>query len=377
LRIIQHSVWKQSSTFRQPFAYGILRAGSLILYLQASARTCFHPHVTLCGVSEAGVECIIEQIDVCQSTGTYQALSYVWGSGEKPFRAVLRESKDGKILGSISLTTNLNSALHDIWSAEGLESKVLWTDQICIDQGGAEKSHQVSLMGQIYKNAARVITYLGPAIERDSALEQRGFQLLKRLYDHFTPNYEKLAGTFDAADADERRSELPVKSLPDCLDELDSEETRQWIASLCVGEWASRLWMVQEQLLNEVEVVMLRGSCLISWDTSNTSLMPSLFSNLLNYEQLQCRDPHDRIFALLAISSDAKTDLGSIPNYEEPASHTFWRVSISILEGKNRSLDLLAMACQLENFSDPGCPSWSLKIPAPRHLRSWNLVYGV
>jgi hypothetical protein len=70
--------------------------------------------LTLCGISEAGVECTIEQIDVYHSTGTYQALSYVWGSEEKPFRAVVRKSKGGKILGSVSLTTNLNSALHDI-----------------------------------------------------------------------------------------------------------------------------------------------------------------------------------------------------------------------------------------------------------------------
>jgi hypothetical protein len=89
--------------------------------------------------------------------------------------------------------------------------------------------------------------------------------------------------------------------------------------------------------------------------------MPSLLSNLCYYEQLQCRDPRDRIFALLAISSDAKTDLGITPNYEEPASHTFWRVSISILEKKSGGLNLLAVACQLENFSDPDCPSWSLK----------------
>jgi hypothetical protein len=149
--------------------------------------------LTLCSISEAGVECTIEQIDVYQSTGTYQALSYVWGSEEKPFRAVVRESKGGKILGSVSLTTNLNSALHDIWNAEELESKVLWIDQICIYQGGAEKSRQVSLMGQTYNNTVRVITYLGPAIEGGAGLEQRGFQLLKQLYHHFTPNYEKLA----------------------------------------------------------------------------------------------------------------------------------------------------------------------------------------
>jgi hypothetical protein len=82
-------------------------------------------------------------------------------------------------------------------------------------------------MGQIYNNAVRVITYLGPAIEGGAGLEQRGFQLLKQLYHHFTPNYEKLAAAWDAAEASERRSELPVKSLPDCLDELASEETWQ------------------------------------------------------------------------------------------------------------------------------------------------------
>lgn len=378
----------------------------------------------------------MEQINVCQDVKAYQALSYVWGSDDKPFRALVRErNRDGKILGSIPLTTNLNNALRDLWNAKELQIKVLWIDQICIDQQGVEKNQQVSLMGQIYKNAARVITYLGPAIDGRLGLEERGVQLLQRLDKHFAPNYDNLATMGDLASAVDKRSLLPVKRLPDGIDELANEETWHWIASLCIGEWATRLWIVQEQLLNEVEIVMLRGSRLLSW--SAVTIMAALFSlgllpktsvykywhsapladsffnplsisgavfslwcvrrkmeasrhgkrrksgtipkcllsNLGYYEVLQCRDPRDRIFALLAISSDAKTELGIIPNYAEPAIYLFWRVSISIIQ-RHRYLDPLTSVCRLDNLSDPDYPSWSLNAPRPTRLRSANLRLG-
>jgi hypothetical protein len=65
---------------------------------------------------------------------------------------------DGRPVGTIPLTKNLNDALRDLWNAAELTSKLFWTDQICIDQEGEEKSHQVALMGKIYENAKRVAT---------------------------------------------------------------------------------------------------------------------------------------------------------------------------------------------------------------------------
>jgi hypothetical protein len=86
--------------------------------------------LALQGISNDIVECTIHQISVWE--GCYQALSYVWGSEEKPFYGLVRNSK-GERLGQIPLTKNLNNALRDLWNAEEITSKVFWIDQICID----------------------------------------------------------------------------------------------------------------------------------------------------------------------------------------------------------------------------------------------------
>jgi hypothetical protein len=77
--------------------------------------------LTLRGISNGAVECTIHQIKV--SEGGYQGLSYVWGSEEKPFHALVRDAREkrhgrtpfmkNKPLGRIPLTKNLNDALHD------------------------------------------------------------------------------------------------------------------------------------------------------------------------------------------------------------------------------------------------------------------------
>jgi hypothetical protein len=178
-----------------------------------------------------------------------------------------------KQLGRIPLTKNLNDALHDLWSADELTSKVFWIDQICIDQEGDEKNHQVAFMGQIYQNASRVITYLGRG--EDEEEEQRGLELLKRLDSHFLPNYEKLSQAWDLPSALSKLSELPVARLPDDLSgDAVSERIWQWLVTLCFGEWATRLWIVQEQMLN-TDNRMLHGHRLLSWDS--VAVMPVLF----------------------------------------------------------------------------------------------------
>jgi hypothetical protein len=124
------------------------------------------------------------------------------GSEEKPFHALVRD-EDGQALGYLPLTSNLNDALHDLEYTCGLTSRVLWIDQICINQEGEEKNHQVALMGQIYKNATSVITYLGPA-SANKKEEKGGLRLLCRLDKHFAANHGKMHSTTSLYDALER-----------------------------------------------------------------------------------------------------------------------------------------------------------------------------
>jgi hypothetical protein len=57
--------------------------------------------------------------------------------------------------------------LHDQLNEDGDEETWYWIDQLCIDgANAAEKSHQVGLRHRIYRSAAEVLVWLGPAAER-------------------------------------------------------------------------------------------------------------------------------------------------------------------------------------------------------------------
>jgi hypothetical protein len=93
----------------------------------------------------------------------FEAISYEWGDPTKT-RSITLE--DGS---AFPITESLHHALRDIRdiTARG-KSRILWADAICIDQQNiTELQHQVSIMGRIYRNATRVITYIGP--ERDDS----------------------------------------------------------------------------------------------------------------------------------------------------------------------------------------------------------------
>ena len=220
------------------------------------------------------IECSIRQINV--SDGGYQALSYVWGSSEKQFQAIVRNECD-HILGYVPLTANLKDALEDLRNANDLGPKVFWIDQICINQESDEKTHQVAMMGSIYRNAARVITYIGPA--KDDEEEKVAMNLMESLHTHFEANFQTLFEMRSLRNAILRREEFPVVELPKELQEdryrtgleikpsADTYVTRGWrrLCEMGYGEWTQRLWMVQEQILND-NAVMLRGPILLPWD---------------------------------------------------------------------------------------------------------------
>ncbi len=95
----------------------------------------------------------------------YEALSYTWTERNEN----VPERTDIRCDGSdISITVHLASALFQIRHAS--QSRTLWIDQVCIDQGNpSEKDFQIPLMGQIYSKATTVLIWLGPG-DHDSEL---------------------------------------------------------------------------------------------------------------------------------------------------------------------------------------------------------------
>lgn len=83
----------------------------------------------------------------------YSALSYTWG-GESLIYSVF-------CAGALLLTTkNCFDGLTQLRERD--MPKVLWIDSLCIDQTSeTERSQQVAMMGEIYKNAESVVAWLG------------------------------------------------------------------------------------------------------------------------------------------------------------------------------------------------------------------------
>ncbi|KAF6845460.1 ankyrin and het domain protein [Colletotrichum musicola] len=366
------------------------------------------------------IECVLREVGVLENG--YQALSYVWGTDEKPARALVRDGPDGNTLGYIPLTANVHRTLQDLRDAPGIPKKTFWIDQICIDQVG-EKNGQVAMMGSIYKNADRVIFYGGAA--RDDEFETQGIELVRRLDAHFSPNYQAMYEIKNLFVAYQKRHTLPVQHMPDDIaQDMNKHATAfQWLAEVGYGEWRQRLWMVQEQLLAR-ELGFLRGPRLLSWTsvaaatfcfylrflppsyvfdfwerpTNDHTLPPAkrwrspwdiassvfsvwqpqygamrglgsstLLENIYVYQHLECRDLRDRVYSVLAISSDTDR-LEIVPDYLRSPADFFHELSVKLLRVYDNMYPLYVASCW-DNLLDPSYPSWAFQTPHPCLLR--------
>jgi hypothetical protein len=105
---------------------------------------------------ESAIELELEQVDL-NSDHRYECLSYAWGHDDCGRFITVNGS-------SFLVSSTLYVALEHL-RYRSQECK-LWIDAICIDQANtSERNSQVAIMRQIYRNAARVIIWIGPATE--------------------------------------------------------------------------------------------------------------------------------------------------------------------------------------------------------------------
>jgi hypothetical protein len=103
------------------------------------------------GLSDEPLSCSlhVSRIDEVK----YESVSYAWGTGQRDQDIVC----DDKIL---KITPNLYSVLQRVRLPDAPRN--LWADSICINQEDLEeKGRQVTIMGQIYRSAERVLICMG------------------------------------------------------------------------------------------------------------------------------------------------------------------------------------------------------------------------
>ncbi|KAL6695634.1 heterokaryon incompatibility domain-containing protein [Trichoderma pleuroticola] len=244
----------------------------------------------------------------------YEALSYVWGSSKRPHVLYIDEK-------SLPITANLYEVLLRL--RDKMIERILWIDAICIDQSSIEeRGEQIQYMAEIYSKAHRVIVWLGEAADNSD-------QALKSI---------RMA-------ADEEHQSF------------QKDTDQQAVLAILERPWFRRIWVLQEVAAAQ-HIVMMCGSIRIdgyafclglpsllqykdipSHIRSVTYLMrgcifrPKYSVNSLGgisldirplgalidmYHTHEATERHDKIFALLGMSSDDPTTHGLLPNYKTP-----------------------------------------------------------
>lgn len=135
------------------------------------------------------INCNIVEVNI-DDRPRYEALSYTWNN-EVPSKPLEIISDDCLDTRSLLITTNCARALRILRKRiykRKVASVGLWVDAVCINQScNAEKTAQVSMMAEIYRNAGNVIVWLGnshaPPNRRSMLLLQlsRPFSMIKQL----------------------------------------------------------------------------------------------------------------------------------------------------------------------------------------------------
>jgi Heterokaryon incompatibility protein (HET) len=163
----------------------------------------------------------------------YEALSYMWGSEDSPSQIEL----NGTIL---DVRNNLWQALSHLCLP--IRTRLLWIDALCINQKDfKERNYEVSQMGNIYKNADRVVAWLGQPDES------------RRVVIEYILSFNPPLSHYD-------EKHRCVYRHPIVMD----GKTMGALSSFCSQEYWTRLWIIQEILLAS-RVTILCGMWAFEW----------------------------------------------------------------------------------------------------------------
>jgi hypothetical protein len=340
----------------------------------------------------------------------YEALSYVWGSDKDKVPIKIGQHQ-------LEITVNLATALRRLRNPE--TSRLLWIDQICINQSDEdEKEFQIGLMKNIYESASRAVIWLGP----DTGASYRAMHFIKQFEEVVNRcfedgRYEVLQSVFE-----QRGIETPLE--PDIQTPIQAV-----VEAIMMNNYVERYWIIQEIVLGR-DAVVYYGTKSAPWKTivrfmeAIQNFSPSVYdiareiskrkgesgsvgflwtrlSTLQKYRHQRgtaehdmmfepwylvllfryskATVPSDRIYAWLGLCDQwRKTDFKI--DYKRAAHETFKTFSRAMIEN-DRTLDWLSHAGSPRTFTT--LPSWvpdlELEIgkrPDPLMLTKGGLLYA-
>ena len=128
------------------------------------------------GLDSSPVRCCLKVVFL-EEQPRYEALSYVWGT--------CKENVDISMNNAVlPVTQNLHAALTSLRFP--YSERVLWVDALCINQEDRdERSSQVSIMGHIFREAHRVLVWLGDS-DTSASEGLESDELVRNLRHHAT-----------------------------------------------------------------------------------------------------------------------------------------------------------------------------------------------
>lgn len=264
-------------------------------------------------------------IDQSEDGIPYDALSYTWGSTKK----VAQITVNGSIM---HVTSNLHTALLHLRYEK--VDRILWIDAICIDQNNmAERRHQVQHMSRIYKEAERVVIWLGEGTPQS---------------DLIMDSIKQLQETNVKVEGDWRRSAQLWMNPQHGIGDMDTYHNnmmwREGMELMLKRPWFRRIWILQEIANARVATIhcgrksvsartFAQIPSIIGLKTDPHSqavldIMPGLSRKeswwgqrqdlhflLVRFRESEATDERDIIYALLGISSDAYLSDILLPDY--------------------------------------------------------------
>jgi len=333
-------------------------------------------HLEPAPLSTSPLSCTLKEVSF-DILPEYIALSYSWDA-QTPSCPITCHGR------TLYVTPNCVSALQHLRDEHDV--RTLWIDSICIDQTSLEeRSHQVALMGEIYKQAKQVIVWLG---DSDSSTKQA----IQRLSD-----ISQIGGEMDA-----ERKEKAMRLLFGLEVRNESDDP---IGPLFRRSWFHRMWTIQEVTLASVEnVILCCGNDTLEWvflvialgylqaskyewgrwdkamelqkylsdlliarkypdvgkvqnnKPGSVDSQPVVLRILSYAREKASTDPKDKIFALFGILGDLGVEF-PLPDYKKSVAQIYSEAVVECVN-HDKSLDVL-----FQVPSDHRCPDLPLWVP--------------
>ncbi|KAK3683276.1 hypothetical protein LTR37_020389 [Vermiconidia calcicola] len=178
----------------------------------------------------------------------YSALSYCWEGQASDCPTLCDDA-------TLHVTKNCKDAMMKLRMPE--ETVTLWIDSICIDQtNNEEKSGQVALMAEIYKNANQVTVWLGEW----SRKMQQAVGIIKEIGDLSSLALLGWEATHEDGLRLQQRNQARVRDL----EATTPHPSDDVLGSLFHRPWFNRMWTVQE-------VALARGNNVIIYNGPDPS----------------------------------------------------------------------------------------------------------